>query len=100
MGYREIRKDRGSSRERFKGKHRFEHWYVDNSVYFITSKVRDGYHAFESVDAKRIVRDWREYPDTRANVEKDRAIRRAVELEAFLETVPYARYEKMNLKRR
>jgi hypothetical protein len=41
-----------------------------------------------------MVTDWREYPHTRVNVEMDRAIKRAVELEAFMEGVPYARYER------
>lgn len=39
-----------------------------------------------------IVRDWREYPHTRMNVELERAIRRAHELGAFMEDVPYRRY--------
>lgn len=30
------------------GVHRFEHWYRDNTVYFITAKCRDGFHAFAS----------------------------------------------------
>ena len=36
----------------------------------------------------------------RAYDEIDRAIRRAVQLEAFLEDVPYARYDRRNAKRR
>ena len=189
-----FRKSSATSHEFFDGKHRFEHWYRDNTVYFITSKVRDGFHAFQSKETKaifwdrfnyytalhgfvpwvtslldnhyhtlgylkrgddlgemmrklhgsiawlvmkqikvrhvpfwrskgnrdyfdgcirdvlqatrayrytrlqavraRIVRDWRDYQHTRVNVEVDRAIRRAVELKAFLEGVPYARYER------
>ena len=183
-------------REHFDGKHRFEHWYVDNAVYFITSKVRDGHHAFRSEQAKlifwdrfdfytklhgfvpwvttlmsnhyhtlgylrtgselgemmrklhgsvawmvmkqmgerhvpfwrgkggrdyfdgcirdatqatrayqytlnqavraRLVRDSKSYPHTRVNVEMTRAINRALELKAFLEGVPYARYDRRN----
>jgi hypothetical protein len=41
-----------------------------------------------------IVRDWRDYPDTFIDLDIDRAIARAVELNAFLEDVPYARYER------
>jgi len=37
--------------------HRFEHWYRDNTVYFVTSKVRDGLHAFKTEPAKRIFWD-------------------------------------------
>lgn len=32
-----------TDKEFFDGKHRFEHWYRDNTVYFITSRCRDGY---------------------------------------------------------
>jgi hypothetical protein len=196
MGYRRFTKHGHSKREHINGKHRFEHWYCDNAVYFITSKVRDGFHAFRSEEAKlifwdrfehytkahtftpwvttlldnhyhtlgylrdgtqlgemmrkihgsvamlvnkasghrhvlfwrgkggrdyfdgciqdvlqaerayrytlnqavraRLVRDVNDYAHTRVNVEKNRAIRRAVELKAFLEDVPYARYEKKN----
>jgi hypothetical protein len=42
----------------------------------------------------RIVRDYRNYPHTRIYLDRDRAIARAVELKAFLEDVPYARYER------
>ena len=41
----------------------------------------------------RIVTDWRDYPHTKVDIEMWRAIRRAVELNAFLEDVPYKRYE-------
>jgi hypothetical protein len=40
-----------------------------------------------------IVADWREYPHTRVNVELDAAIRRSLELGAFLDGVPYKRYQ-------
>ncbi len=39
------------------GVHRFEHWYRDNTVYFITSKCRDAFHAFGSDEAKAIFWD-------------------------------------------
>jgi hypothetical protein len=51
--------------------------------YTLTQAVRHG-----------IVRDWREYPHTRVNVELEAAIRRSQELKAFLEGVPYKRYQK------
>ena len=41
-----------------------------------------------------IVRDWRDYRHTKVNVELEPMIRRAVELSAFLEDVPYARYDR------
>jgi REP element-mobilizing transposase RayT len=40
----------------------------------------------------RIVSDWRGYPHTHVNVELEVAIRRALELNAFMEGVPYKRY--------
>lgn len=50
--------------------------------YTVTQAMRHG-----------IVRDWREYPHTHVNVELERAIRRSHELKAFLEGVPYKRYQ-------
>jgi hypothetical protein len=188
-----FRKTSYTSHEHFEGQHRFEHWYRDNTIYFITAKVRDGFHAFKSEPAKAIfwdrfhfytkefgftpcvttlldnhyhtegylkfgqnlgemmrklhgsvawmvnkeigvrhvpfwrgagnrdyfdgcirdvlqmqrayrytlmqavragiVRDYRDYPHTIVNVEMDRAVKRAVELKALLEGVPYARYD-------
>ncbi len=36
------------------GAHRFEHWCVDNQVYFITARCRDQYPAFASEQAKAV----------------------------------------------
>jgi hypothetical protein len=44
-------------REFTDGRHRFEHWYRDNTVYFITAKCRDGFHAFKSEEARTIFWD-------------------------------------------
>lgn len=44
-------------REFTKGKHRFEHWYRDNTIYFITARCRDRYAAFQSEQAKTIFWD-------------------------------------------
>lgn len=41
----------------FQGKHRFENWYRDNTVYFITSRCTDRYPAFKSEQAKLIFWD-------------------------------------------
>lgn len=183
-----FRKSSHTQNEWWDGKHRREHWYKDNQVYFITSKVRGGLPLFEREEARaifwdrfdhytaahtftpwvttlmnnhyhtlgylrvgqelgemmrklhgstatlvcklirvrhvpfwkepghatyfdgcirdvlqaerayrytlfqavkaRIVRDWRDYPDTHVNVEMWRAIRRATELGAYMERVP------------
>ncbi len=53
----EFRKSSHTRQERFEGEHRFEHWYRDNTVYFITSKTRDGVFAFESAQAKAVFWD-------------------------------------------
>jgi len=37
--------------------------------------------------------DWRDYPHTRTNIELERGLKRAVELDAFLRDVPYKRYD-------
>ena len=39
-----------------------------------------------------VCRDWRRYPHTRVHIELEPALRRALELKAFLEGVPYKRY--------
>src|SRR5580765_4320178 len=52
-----LRKSSYTNHEFFNGQHRFEHWYRDNTVYFITSRTRDGFTAFQTDDAKRIFWD-------------------------------------------
>ena len=52
MGH--FRKSSYTAHEFFKGKHRFEHWYRDNTVYFLTSKTRDGIHAFKTEQTKDV----------------------------------------------
>ena len=42
-------------------KHRFEHWYVDNQVYFITARCRDKYLAFASTEAQAVFWDRFEF---------------------------------------
>jgi REP element-mobilizing transposase RayT len=41
----------------YKTQHRFEHWYRDNQVYFITARCRDRYPAFASEAAKQVFWD-------------------------------------------
>ena len=52
-----IRKGSHKSEEYFGSQHRFEHWYCDNMVYFITARCRDQTHAFESESCKTIFWD-------------------------------------------
>lgn len=54
---RRIRKSSRNIREKFGDQHRFEHWYVDNQVYFITARCRDRFPAFTSEEAKAIFWD-------------------------------------------
>ena len=189
-----IRKVTRSQNSIYQGRHRFEHWLIDNQVYFITARCRDRFPAFASEEAKAVfwerfgvytkqfgfvpwvtslldnhyhtmgylrvgdnlpkmiqrlhgatsklvndllpqsfkpfwrdengkqyfdgcirdekqarfayrytltqsvrhgvVNDWRDYPHTRVNVELEAAIRRSHNLGAFLEGIPYKRYQR------
>ncbi len=59
--HKRIAKASRSAREHFRGQHRFEHWYVDNQVYFITARCRDRFPAFACDQAKAIFWDRFEY---------------------------------------
>jgi hypothetical protein len=52
-----FRKSSYTNNEFFDGKHRFEHWYRDNTVHFITARCRDKFPAFQSERAKEIFWD-------------------------------------------
>lgn len=52
-----LRKGSYTPNETYNGQHRFEHWYRDNTVYFITARCRDRYPAFETEEAKAIFWD-------------------------------------------
>lgn len=196
--FRRFRKVSATKTETWKGKHRFEHWYLDNQVYFITARCREQFHVFASEQAKNlfwdrfdhytkkyeffpwvtsllgnhyhtlgylrvgenlgqmmrhlhgsvaklvndllpephlpfwreagnqdyfdgcirdakqcrcayrytltqaerhgIVRDYREYSHTHVAIELERGLKRAIELRAFLEDVPYKRYQQQERK--
>jgi len=59
--HRTFRKVSHTHRKLHEGEHRFEHWYVDNQVYFITARCRERYPAFGSEDAKGVFWDRYEY---------------------------------------
>jgi hypothetical protein len=61
MARRVIRTSSHTRKELHEGQHRFEHWYVDNQVYFITARCRDGYLAFASEEAKAVFWDRFDY---------------------------------------
>jgi hypothetical protein len=52
-----FRKSSATRTETFKGHHRFEHWYRDNTVYFLTSRCRDRITAFAAEEEKLIFWD-------------------------------------------
>ncbi|MEM7807200.1 MAG: hypothetical protein AAF561_03725 [Planctomycetota bacterium] len=52
-----VRKSHQATRRVYKDQHRAEHWYRDEQIYFITSKVRDGRAAFFTEEAKEIFWD-------------------------------------------
>jgi hypothetical protein len=54
---RAFRKSSISANRRPYGRRRFEHWYRDNTVYFITARCRGKFPAFESEAAKEIFWD-------------------------------------------
>ena len=41
----------------YRDRHRYEHWLVDNQVYFVTARCRDRFPAFASERAKQIFWD-------------------------------------------
>jgi REP element-mobilizing transposase RayT len=50
-------KSEGARTEHYDGKHRFEHWYRDNTVYFITARCKNRFAALASEEAKSIFWD-------------------------------------------
>ena len=62
-----TRKSSSSSMKVYKGHHRFEHWYRDNQVYFITARCRARYPAFKSQQAKEIFWDRLAYYTKQTN---------------------------------
>src|SRR6266498_1866384 len=52
-----MRKSSPSTNESYEGKHRFEHWYRDNQVYFITARCRERFPCFNSEKAKAVFWD-------------------------------------------
>jgi hypothetical protein len=55
--FRRFRKSSSTIQETFNGRHRYEHWYLDNQVYFITARCRDRFPAFATEAAKVIFWD-------------------------------------------
>jgi hypothetical protein len=85
-----FRKSSIVSREHFDGEHRFEHWHRDiiiSLVYIYNLSMR-------YFNQPQIEGGFQKYRHTRISIESSRAIKRAVQISAFLEDLPYARYER------
>ena len=50
-----TRKSSPNAKPWFEGKHKFEHWYRDNQIYFITARCKDKIKAFAEEEAKQVV---------------------------------------------
>ena len=59
-----FRKGSHKSEEFYKGLHRFEHWYRDRTIYFITARCRGQIPAFETENCKDIFWDRFTYYST------------------------------------
>jgi hypothetical protein len=68
--------------------------YFDGCLRDVLQGVRAYDYTYSQSVRHRICSDPRQYLHTRVRIERDRAIERAVQLNAFLEGVPYARYER------
>lgn len=73
--------------------------YFDGCLRDVLQGVRTYRYVLMQAVRAGIVQDYREYSDTRINIEMDRAIARAVQLKAFMERVPYARYDSWKTRR-
>ena len=52
-----FRKSSATKTHIYQGHHRYEHWYRDNTVYFITARCQGRFPAFASDDAKAVFWD-------------------------------------------
>ena len=52
--FKPIRRSSRSAHRVYEGRRRFEHWYVDNQIYFITARCFGGFPAFRGEDAKAV----------------------------------------------
>ena len=67
--------------------------YFDGCLRDVLQAYRAFNYTRDQAVRARLVRDYRQYPYTRVYLDRDRAIARAAELNAYLEDVPYKRYE-------
>ena len=74
--------ERGTRRDYFDGCLRNETQCCKTYDYVLKQPVKAG-----------LVRDFRDYPNTRVKIDLERGLARALQLKAFLPTVPYKRYD-------
>lgn len=74
-------RERGSTRDYFDGCLRDEKQCRLAYRYTLTQAVR-----------AKLVRRWQDYPNTKVWIDVDRGVKRALQLNAFMEGVPYKRY--------
>lgn len=55
--FHKFRKSSATKTHVYKGHHRYEHWYRDNQVYFITARCRERIAAFATEEAKLVFWD-------------------------------------------
>lgn len=68
--------------------------YFDGCIRGVLQAERAYWYTLKQAQRHGIVKDWRTYRHTHIGWDLKPAIARAVELHAFLEDVPYARYER------
>jgi hypothetical protein len=74
--------------------------YFDGCIRDVLQLRRAYQYTLMQAVRARLARDHRDYPHTRINLDVERAVAHAVEMNAFLEKVPYARYDRHRRKRR
>ena len=70
------------------------HDYFDGCIRDETQCRRAYRYTLMQAVRHRVVKDWRLYPHTRVDIDVDRGVRRALQLNAFMEGVRYKRYER------
>ena len=68
--------------------------YFDGCLRDVLQTIRAYRYTLLQAVRAGIVRDQRLYPHTRVAVDLDRTINRAVQVDAYMGDVPYARYER------
>ena len=72
---------------------RHKHNYFDGCIRSERQCRRAYRYTLMQAVRARLVPDWRQCPHTRVNVDLKRAVKRALELNAFMEGIPYPRYD-------